>query len=91
MELGIRGRKALLSTRINRQLSAVAGLACGEGGNGYGIAGAGYRCDLLIYKSDLFNASIAESINWVPNRNLFIQANATLVYDTISTASNLIG
>ena len=30
--------------------------------------------------------SIAESINWVPNRNVFIQANATLVYDTISTA-----
>jgi hypothetical protein len=30
--------------------------------------------------------SIAESINWVPNRNIFIQANATLVYDTISTA-----
>lgn len=42
--------------------SHVAGLACGEGGNGYGIAGAGYRCDLLIYKSDLSDASIAESI-----------------------------
>ena len=30
--------------------------------------------------------SIAETVNWVPNRNLFLQANATLVYDTISTA-----
>jgi hypothetical protein len=30
--------------------------------------------------------SIAESINWVPTRNVFLQANVTLVYDTISTA-----
>jgi hypothetical protein len=30
--------------------------------------------------------SIAESINWVPTKNIFLQANATLVYDTISTA-----
>jgi hypothetical protein len=30
--------------------------------------------------------SIAETVNWVPNKNMFVQANATLVYDTISTA-----
>ena len=42
--------------------SHVSGLACGEAGNGYGIAGAGYRCQLLIYKSDLTHASISESI-----------------------------
>lgn len=40
----------------------VAGLACGEGGNGYGIAGGGYGCELLVYKTDLTVASIAESI-----------------------------
>lgn len=30
--------------------------------------------------------SIAETINWVPNKQLYVQASATLVYDTISTA-----
>lgn len=30
--------------------------------------------------------SIGESINWTPNKAFFLQANATLVYDTISTA-----
>ncbi len=30
--------------------------------------------------------SIAETINWTPNKAIFVQANATVVYDTISTA-----
>ncbi|MGI8460645.1 MAG: S8 family serine peptidase [Solirubrobacterales bacterium] len=42
--------------------SHVAGLACGQSGDGFGIASAGYACDLLIYKSDLSIASISESI-----------------------------
>jgi serine protease len=42
--------------------SHVAGLACGHAANRYGIAGAGYRCDLLVYKTDLTIASISESV-----------------------------
>lgn len=42
--------------------SHTAGMACGHAGNGYGIAGAGFRCDLLIYKTDLTTASISESV-----------------------------
>jgi serine protease len=42
--------------------SHVAGMACGHAANRYGIAGAGYRCDLLVYKSDLTIASISESV-----------------------------
>ena len=42
--------------------SHVSGMACGQAGNGYGIAGAGFRCDLLVYKSDLTVASISESV-----------------------------
>jgi serine protease len=42
--------------------SHVSGMACGQSGNGYGIASAGYRCDLLVYKSDLTIASISESL-----------------------------
>lgn len=30
--------------------------------------------------------SIAESVNWMPNKVFFLQVNAALVYDTISTA-----
>lgn len=30
--------------------------------------------------------SLAETINWVPNKAFFLQASATLVYDSISTA-----
>lgn len=40
----------------------VSGLACGHASNGYGLAGAGYRCKLLVYKSDLTLSSISESI-----------------------------
>ncbi len=40
----------------------VSGLACGDSGNGYGIASAGFRCNLLIYKTDLSISSISESI-----------------------------
>ncbi len=40
----------------------VASLACAEANNGIGIAGAGYDCKLLIYKSDLSDGSVAASI-----------------------------
>jgi serine protease len=42
--------------------SHVSGLACGQSGDDFGIASAGYACDLTIYKTDLSVASIAESI-----------------------------
>lgn len=35
--------------------------------------------------------SIAESVSWVPSKNVFLQANASLVYDTISTAYPISG
>jgi len=40
----------------------VAGLACATGDNGYGGASAGFGCGLIIEKSDLTDASIADSI-----------------------------
>jgi subtilisin family serine protease len=40
----------------------VSGLACGQTDDRYGIASAGYRCSLLVYKSDLTIGSITESI-----------------------------
>ncbi len=40
----------------------VASLACATAGNGVGIAGAGYGCKLLVYKSDLSDLSVARSI-----------------------------
>lgn len=40
----------------------VASLACATANNHIGIAGAAYRCRLLVYKSDFSDASIAESI-----------------------------
>lgn len=40
----------------------VASLACATAGNGIGIAGAGYDCSLLVIKSDLSDASVAQSI-----------------------------
>lgn len=40
----------------------VASLACATAGNGIGIAGAGYGCRLLVYKSDLSDSSVAASI-----------------------------
>jgi serine protease len=50
--------------------SHISGLACGQAGNGYGIAGAGFLCDLLVYKSDLSVASIAESVVDAARRNV---------------------
>lgn len=40
----------------------VASLACATADNGIGIAGAGYDCRLLIFKSDLSDGSVAASI-----------------------------
>ncbi|HEV7750560.1 MAG TPA: S8 family serine peptidase [Baekduia sp.] len=42
----------------------VASLACGEAGNGVGIAGSGLGCNLLIAKSDLSEASVAKALIW---------------------------
>lgn len=40
----------------------VASLACAAGDDGIGVVGAGLGCRLLVYKSDLSDASIATSI-----------------------------
>ncbi|MFL5846727.1 MAG: S8 family peptidase [Solirubrobacteraceae bacterium] len=40
----------------------VASMACAAAGNGIGLAGAGYGCDLLVIKSDLTDSSIATAI-----------------------------
>jgi subtilisin family serine protease len=40
----------------------VAGLACAAANNGIGLVGAGYDCRLLIEKSDLTEASVAQAI-----------------------------
>lgn len=40
----------------------VASLACADGGNGIGLAGAAYGCSLIIERSDLGNFSVAQSI-----------------------------
>lgn len=40
----------------------VASNACATGGNGVGVIGAGFACQLLIYKTDLSDGSIARSI-----------------------------
>lgn len=40
----------------------VASLACAEAGNRIGIAGAGFGCKLLVYKTDLSDSSVAKSI-----------------------------
>ncbi len=40
----------------------VASMACAAAGNGIGIAGAGFGCKLLVYKSDLSDSSVAASI-----------------------------
>jgi subtilisin family serine protease len=42
----------------------VAALACATAGNGIGLAGAAPGCRLLIVKSDLSDASIAQGIVW---------------------------
>jgi len=48
----------------------VASLACAASNNGVGIAGAGLNCRLLIEKSDLTDASIAQSIVDAANRGV---------------------
>jgi subtilisin family serine protease len=40
----------------------VASLACATAGNGIGLAGAGYRCSLLVVKTDLSDSSVAQAI-----------------------------
>ena len=50
--------------------SHVSGLACGQSGDDFGIASAGYACDLTIYKTDLSVASISESIVEATDRDV---------------------
>lgn len=40
----------------------VASLACGQPGNGFGIAGAGFACGLIVEKSDLSDESVVRAI-----------------------------
>jgi serine protease len=40
----------------------VASLACANGGNGIGLAGAAYGCGLVVERSDLSDFSVAQSI-----------------------------
>lgn len=40
----------------------VASLACAAGDNGFGLAGAGFGCGLMIYKSDFSTGSVARAI-----------------------------
>jgi serine protease len=40
----------------------VASLACANGGNGIGLAGAAYQCGLVVERSDLSDFSVAQSI-----------------------------
>jgi subtilisin family serine protease len=40
----------------------VASLACANGGNGIGLAGAAYGCSLIVERSDLSDFSVAQSI-----------------------------
>jgi subtilisin family serine protease len=40
----------------------VASLACANGGNGVGLAGAAYGCSLVVERSDLSDLSVAQSI-----------------------------
>jgi subtilisin family serine protease len=46
----------------------VASLACANGGNGIGLAGAAYGCSLVIERSDLSDFSVAQSIVDATNR-----------------------
>lgn len=50
------------TTDENGHGTLVASLACATAGNGIGLAGAGYGCDLLVIKSDLTDSSVAQSI-----------------------------
>jgi len=49
-------------TDTNGHGTHVAGLACADANNGFGIAGAGFDCGLIIEKSDLSDGSVAASI-----------------------------
>ncbi len=40
----------------------VSSIACGAGNNGVGMVGVGLDCQLLVYKSDLSDGSVARSI-----------------------------
>lgn len=63
----------------------VASLACGRTNNGFGIAGAGRSCQLLIAKTDLTDGSVASSIIWAV-RNHADAINMSFGTDAGSTA-----
>ena len=46
----------------------VASIACAASGNGIGLAGAGLDCKLIVEKSDLSDASVAQAIVDATNR-----------------------
>ncbi|MBW3652894.1 MAG: S8 family serine peptidase [Actinobacteria bacterium] len=50
----------------------VSSLACGAGGNGVGVVGAGLNCRLLVIKSDLSNGSVARSIVQAADRGAHV-------------------
>jgi serine protease len=46
-----------------------AGLACGDGDNGYGIASIGFHCGLFIAKEGGFCSDVANAVTSAANRN----------------------
>ncbi len=56
------GTSGSANTDQNGHGTHVASMACAAGDNGAGIVGAGFGCRLFIYKTDLSDGSIAQSI-----------------------------
>jgi serine protease len=56
------GTSGSANTDENGHGTHVASMACAAGDNGAGIVGAGFACRLLVYKTDLSDGSIAQSI-----------------------------
>ncbi len=74
----------------------VSSIACAASGNGIGIAGAGVDCKLIVIKTDLTDASVAQSIVEATNRGAHAvnmsfgsdgrQAAAQAIVDAINRA-----